>query len=222
VATALALRPAARPPVLGNLATGLRTIRLSALLGAALWLASLGLVELQSLVRPPLPEELDLFRRLHAALAPDGVLDGLVSLAVIAVLPAVGEELVLRGALLSSLVAFLPPRWPAAGPAIAVLATATAFALIHDPLRLVFAFALGVALGALRLATGSLVPPIVAHATLNALTFFVAPLVDDPSLAYEPRPALGLACLAAGTALAWPLVRALRQGTAIEAPVAGA
>ena len=50
----------------------------------------------------------------------------------------------------------------------------------------------------------------MVHVTLNALTFLIAPLVDDPSQAYTPQPALGLACLLAGAAVAWPLLRALR------------
>ena len=186
--------------MLGDLAPGRRIVLLSLLLGAALWVASIGLVELQALVRPPSPEELDLFRRLHAALAPSGPLDALASLVVIAVLPAVCEELVMRGALLAALLPVAArgaaavvraSLVPAVAATVAVLLTAAAFALIHDPVRLVFAFALGVALGALRLRTRSLVPPVVAHATLNALTFAVAPLVDDPTRPYEPRPALG-------------------------------
>jgi membrane protease YdiL (CAAX protease family) len=163
VAAAVAFEPRARRPVLGDAAPGVRTAALSLLLGAALWVASIGLVELQSLVRPPLEEELDLFRRLHAALAPRGALDAIVSLAVIAVLPAVCEELVMRGALLMSLLPFVrallsptlrdgPARLVAAALSVAV--TAAVFALIHDPVRFLFAFALGVALGAVRLRTG--------------------------------------------------------------------
>jgi len=113
-----------------------------------------------------------------------------------------------------------PSLVPAVAAAVAVTLTAAAFAVIHDPVRLVFAFALGLALGALRLRTRSLVPPVVAHATLNALTFAVAPLVDDPTQAYEPRPAVGLACLLVGAALAWPLLRALGPRRAAIAPAA--
>ena len=64
--------------------------------------------------------------------------------------------------------------------------------------------------GWLRLATGSLWPSVVAHLSLNTLTFLVAPYVDDPSQTYTPSPVLGAACLAAGTAVAWPLLRAMR------------
>ncbi len=55
-------------------------------------------------------------------------------------------------------------------------------------------------------------PPSSAHVTLNALTFAIAPLVDDPAQPYTPQPALGLACLVAGAAVAWPLLRALGRG----------
>jgi len=110
----------------------------------------------------------------------------------------------MRGLLLPSLAA-------RTGAAPAVLLTAAIFALIHlDPIRLLFTFVLGLLLGLLRLRTQSLWPPVVVHSTLNALTFAIAPLVDDPAQAYTPQPALGLVCLAVGTAVAWPLLRALR------------
>jgi membrane protease YdiL (CAAX protease family) len=219
-AAALARSARARAACLGDLNPGRRPLVLSVLLGAALWVASIGLVELQSLVRPPRPEELELFRRLHAALAPRGALDAVASLLVIAILPAICEELVMRGALLMSLVPVATSLAGAAGPALSVALTAAAFGLIHDPVRLLFAVALGVALGVLRLRTRSLLPPVVAHATLNALTFVVAPLVDDPTQPYEPRPALGVGCLVLGLALAWPLLRALRPRPAAVAPAA--
>jgi len=200
----LGARPGAARAALGKAAVPARTIQLSLLLGAALWVGSIGLMEMQSLVLPPSAETLDLFRRLHAALAPSGPLDALVSLTVIALLPALSEELVMRGLLLPSLAA-------RTGAAPAVLLTAAIFALIHlDPIRLLFTFVLGLLLGLLRLRTRSLWPPVIVHSTLNALTFAIAPLVDDPTQPYTPQPALGLLCLAVGTAVAWPLLRALR------------
>jgi membrane protease YdiL (CAAX protease family) len=203
---ALIFRPAAARAAVGTSALAARAAGLSVLLGAALWVGSIGLMEMQSLVFPPSAETLDLFRRLHAALAPAGALDGLVSLTVIAFLPALCEELVMRGVLLPSLAARV-------GPAPALFLTAAIFAGIHfDPIRLLFTFVLGLVLGALRLRTGSLWPPVVVHLTLNALTFAIAPLVDDPSKPYTPEPVLGLACLVAGAAVAWPLLRALGRG----------
>jgi membrane protease YdiL (CAAX protease family) len=162
----------------------------------------------QSLVKPPPPEYLELFRRLHQALAPTGLLDGVLSLIVIAALPALCEELVVRGLVLPS---FVRPL----GSLAAVAATALLFALMHlDPYRFVFTFVLGLVFGALRLRTGSLWPSVLAHLTLNGLTFLVAPYVDDGSAAYTPQPALGFACLTAGCALAFPLLRALRRPAA--------
>ena len=176
----------------------------AALLGGALWIASIGLMELQSLAAPPPPEYLEVFRAIHRALVPDGPLDAFVSVAVIALAPGLGEELVMRGVLLPAFVAPL-------GRVGAVVTSAVLFAAIHlDPYRFLFTLAIGLVLGALRLRTGSLWPPIVAHVTLNTLTFLIAPLVDDPAQAYTPQPLLGAACLLIGAALALPLLRALR------------
>lgn len=200
---ALVLSPLVRRAAIGSGPLTSRTVGLSGLLGAALWVASIGLMEMQSLLVPPTPEYLDAFRAIHRALAPEGVLDGLVSLAVIAVLPGLCEELVVRGVLLPSLLT-------RAAPAPAVVGSALFFAVMHaDPYRFLFTFTVGLALGAVRVRTGSLWPPVVAHVALNTLTFLVAPLLDDPAQPYTPQPLLGLACLVAGAAAAWPLLRAL-------------
>ena len=208
---ALAARPAAWGSVLGSANVTPRTAALSALLGAALWVGSIGLMEMQSLLMPPAPEYLEMFRKLHAALRPATPADALVSLLVIAALPALCEELAMRGVLLPSLAV-------RTGPGLAVCLTAGAFGLIHfDIIRAGFTVVLGLALGALRVRTASLWPSVIVHMTLNALTFAIAPLVDDPSQPYTPQPALGLACLVAGTAAAWPLLRALRAAAAPRA-----
>jgi uncharacterized protein len=213
---ALGLSPAAWPAAAGRRISE-RALALSGLLGAALWVGSVGLMELQSAVWPPDPRYLEMFRSIHRALAPSGPLDALVSVAVIAVLPGVCEELVVRGLLLPSLAAAFggaparPGRRRATGPVAAVVVSAALFAAMHgDSYRFAFTFAVGLVFGALRLRAGSLWPPVVAHVALNTLTFLIAPLVDDPSQAYTPQPALGLACLLAGAAVAWPLLRQLR------------
>ncbi len=66
-------------------------------------------MEMQSLLMPPPPQYLEAFRAIHEALAPAGPIDALVSLAVIAVLPGLCEELVVRGVLLPGLAARMPP-----------------------------------------------------------------------------------------------------------------
>ena len=79
--------------------------------------------------------------------------------------------------------------------------SALVFALMHDAYRMPFTFAVGLALGALRLRAGSLLPSLLAHATLNSLTFAAAPFLDDPAKPLpDPRPLLGLALLVLGTA----------------------
>jgi membrane protease YdiL (CAAX protease family) len=208
---ALTARPLAWPEVLGKGGVTPRTALLSLCLAVALWVASIGIVEVQSLVRPPTPAELDVFRRLLAALRPSSPLDLVLSVSVIAVLPALGEELVFRGVLLTSLARRL-------GLVAAVLLSAGAFGLVHfDPVRPVFAFVLGLALGILRVRSDSLPHAAIVHGTFNTLTLLIAPLVDDPSAPYTPQPALGLACLVAGVALAFPLLRAFRSGPASRA-----
>jgi membrane protease YdiL (CAAX protease family) len=208
---AVAARPAAWPAVLGQGAVSRRTMLLSSCLAIALWVASIGIVEVQSLFRPPTPEELDVFRRLLAALRPSGPLDLMLSILVIAILPAVCEEFVFRGVLLTSLAHWL-------GTAAAVLLSAAAFGLVHlDPVRPVFAFVLGLALGILRVRSDSLRHTAMVHGTFNALTLFIAPLVDGPSEPYRPQPALGLACLVAGVALTVPLLKTLRSAPASRA-----
>lgn len=170
-------------------------------LGFTLWVGSLGLLELQYAVWPPAAGYLDLFRRLHEQLRPRGPLDALASLLAIAVAPAVCEEVQTRGICLPSFQRVL-------GSAGAIVASAIVFGLMHlDLYRLPFAFAVGIALGMLRVRTGLLLPSMLAHATLNTLTFAAAPFLDDPSQGLpDPRPLLGAGLLAGGaaaTALLW-------------------
>lgn len=211
---ALLLRPDLWPAVRGERRVAGPALGLSLLLGAALWVGSAGLMELQSLVVPPPAAYLDAFRAIHQALAPTGPLDALVSVLVIAVLPGVCEELVVRGVFLPSLAQALGAG---RGGGLAILVSALLFAAIHlDAYRFLFTFALGIVFGFVRLRTGSLWPSVLAHAGLNTLTFVVAPFVDDPTQPYTPQPLLGVACLLAGAAVSWPLLRAL--GRSVDSP----
>ena len=210
----LLLRPDLWPAVRGARQAARRTIGLSVLLGVALWVGSAGLMEVQSLIALPPPAYLDAFRAIHQALAPSGPWDALVSVLVIAVLPGVCEELVVRGVFLPSLAHSLGG---ARGAWVAVLVSALLFGAIHlDPFRFLFTFALGVVFGFLRLRAGSLWPSVCAHASLNTLTFVVAPFVDDPTKPYTPSPAFGAAFLLAGVAVTWPLLQAL--GRSVDSP----
>jgi membrane protease YdiL (CAAX protease family) len=183
------------------------------LYGASLWVLSLGLLEVQYALRPPPPGYLEAFRRLHELLRPKDALDLVASLLAIALAPSICEETLFRGLVLPS---FVRPL----GPLLASLGSALLFGLIHldqtiygelSLYRVPFAIAVGLGFAALRLRSGGLLPCMAAHATLNALTFLIAPLTDDPSLGMpEPRPLLGAALLALGLLLAWLTLRPLR------------
>ena len=127
---------------------------------------------------------------------------------LLAVMPAVCEELFFRGWVLSACAGHRPaPR----RAILAVVAQAAAFAAFHLlPERMPQTFMMGLALGWLTLATGSLLPAIVAHAVHNAtpvLLVATATAVDLESsaqaAAYLPpwSVAAALGCLAVGAGL---------------------
>ena len=210
----LLARLGVRAAVLGDMRLNARMLITSAAAGVTLWVLSLGLFELQYSVWRPPPGYLEAFRFLHERLRPSGPLDALVSLAAIAAAPALCEELVFRGVVLQSLVGSL-------GHAGASLASATLFGLIHvdftlygEPslYRVPFAFTVGLGFAALRLGSRSLLPPFVAHATLNAITFAAAPFTDDPGAGLPaPRPLLGAAFFVVGLGLSMLPLRALHH-----------
>jgi uroporphyrinogen decarboxylase len=89
---------------------------------------------------------------------------------VAAVGAALSEELVFRGVLQNSLASRMR-GW------LAVLITSSVFAVLHT-WRFPAAFVLGFFLGVLYLRTGSLVPSIVAHLTINSVAVFGQFAVD--------------------------------------------
>jgi membrane protease YdiL (CAAX protease family) len=123
---------------------GRSTLLACAGLGATLWIASLGLLELQYAVWPPAPGYIEGFRRLHEMLRPKDALDALASLVAIAIVPALCEEALIRGLLLPSLRLHLAAF-------LSVGLSALLFSFMHDAYRMPFTFAVGLALGALRL-----------------------------------------------------------------------
>jgi membrane protease YdiL (CAAX protease family) len=181
-----------------------RTTALSFALGAAFWALSLGLFELQYAVWQPPAGYLDAFQRLHDLLKPNGPFDAVVSLSAIAFVPAIFEELLFRGAVFPAL-----ERWLGLMPA--VFGSALLFALIHldqsggrlTLYRVPFAFTVGLALALLRARTGSLLPSTLAHATLNGITFFAAPLARSaPGAIPDAQPLLGAALFLGGAVAA--------------------
>ncbi len=113
----------------------------------------------------------------------------------------------------------------AAGATVAIAVSAALFGLIHvDSMtngaaaptlvyyRVPFAFVLGLLLGKLRLDTGSLWPPIVAHATLNATTFLVVLLVEEPrGILPDPQPLVAVSMLVVGSSAARWLMRRIKS-----------
>jgi membrane protease YdiL (CAAX protease family) len=192
------------PGALALRALDARTTAVSVALGCAFWALSLGLFELQYAVWLPPAGYLDAFQRLHDLLRPEGPADALVSLSAIALVPAICEELLFRGAVLPSL-----DRWLGLMPA--VFGSALLFGLIHldqsagqlTLYRVPFAFTVGLALALLRARTRSLLPSTLAHATLNAITFFAAPLARSaPGALPDAQPLLGAALFAGGAVAA--------------------
>ena len=90
--------------------------------------------------------------------------------AVITVVVASAEELVLRGALFDSL-------REAAGLLVAVIVTSAAFALMHVPLYgwhvVPLDLGVGVFLAGLRLASGSVAAPAIAHVVADLATWWL-------------------------------------------------
>lgn len=192
----------ARPgPALGLFRLPAPAVALCLGCGLSLWAVSLGVMNLQTALVPLPPAYLELFQRLHAALRPRDLLDGLLSLAAIALAPALCEELLFRGTVLPS----LARAW---GATAGVVVSAVLFGAIHvDSLpdgsllffRVPFALVVGLGLALLRLRAGTLAAPMLAHGLLNAITFALAPLVDKPLDTPERGDALlGLALLAGG------------------------
>jgi len=195
----------------------LRTV----VLGLAFWGLSLGVFEAQYvLVKPPL-EYLQQFQGLHETLRPHRALGWVFSIAAIAVAPAVCEEILFRGLL-------TPVFQRAMGSTLAIVLSAALFGAIHvDGLRdgtsvyyrVPFAFIMGMLLARLRIDTGSLWPPMIAHATLNATTFLVVIFIEEPKGALpDPQPLAALAMLLVGSTVAMALMKTLRAP--VEAPIA--
>jgi sodium transport system permease protein len=97
---------------------------------------------------------------------------------LIAVLPAVCEELLFRG---WTLAAFAGRQRTAGRVAMAVLAQAFLFAVAHVlPERMPQTFALGAVLGWVTITTGSLLPAIVGHLVHNSMPLAVLFASDCP------------------------------------------
>ena len=123
---------------------------------------------------------------------------------LIALLPAIGEEFLFRGWVQSALLG----DWPSRGRVVAgVVTQAACFAIFHLlPERMPQTFALGLAAGAMTVATRSLLPAIACHAAHNSMPLVMLWLAGGLSGAVESAPA------AAATAMnlpSWTVAAAL-------------
>ncbi|MFH1312727.1 MAG: CPBP family intramembrane glutamic endopeptidase [Candidatus Eisenbacteria bacterium] len=136
---------------------------------------------------------------------------------------AVSEEFIFRGVLQNGFSSRLR-GW------IAVLITASVFAILHTIWRFPPAFILGVFLGVLYWRTGSLWPPIAAHLTINTVTIvtlYVAEVFGDtavPQWLVEERPApiwmivLSMIAFAGLIRLIWTRSAAEQEETQSDGP----
>ena len=129
---------------------------------------------------------------------------------MVAITPAVCEEVLFRGPILRGLARGFPP-WLAIGISAAL------FSLFHlNPYRLVPTFALGVMLGWLALRTGSLLPGMIMHFLNNGIVILLSVLGAESALA-EMSPS-GHAGLLAGSMVVvgtgtWIIHRVERTGS---------
>jgi len=95
---------------------------------------------------------------------------------VVALLPPVVEEMVFRGCILRSLLAWKPQRrW------LMIALSALIFALVHlNPAQLVHTFLIGLLLGWMYMRTRSIVPGIAYHWANNTIAYVLFHLYHNP------------------------------------------
>lgn len=122
-----------------------------------------------------------------------------VAVMLLAVMPAVCEELFFRGWVLSACAGHRPSSRRAV---LAVVAQAAAFAAFHLlPERMPQTFMMGLVLGWLTLSTGSLLPAIVAHAVHNATPVVLVATAAAGDLESSGQAGAGLPAWSVGAAL---------------------
>lgn len=161
-------------PVWAMLAAGSILLGLGAFCGGA--------VVSSALEREPSSEAVELSSRIAACVASHPLW---VVWLVMALLPAVCEEFVFRGWMLSGLVGRHtdPPRH-----ALAIAVQATLFSVMHLlPERIPSTFVLGCFLGWVTIRSGSILPAIVCHAVHNMMPVAAVSLAPDAAaLAIRP------------------------------------
>jgi sodium transport system permease protein len=132
-----------------------------------------------------------------------------MALVLVALLPAVAEEVTFRGVVLAGL-RRSGSRW------IAVVGSALVFGLFHiNPYHVVAAFAVGLLLGWVALESGSLLPGVLIHLVNNGAQVLLDRI---PSLAEQLRSPVVAGLALASTAVGAVLVRGSRR-TSPEPPL---
>ena len=95
-----------------------------------------------------------------------------LNIVMIALIPACAEEFIFRGLIFGA--------YKKRNPFVGILLSAFLFGLLHlNVNQLSYAFVLGVVLGFMAYATGSIIPSIVMHFTINANSVVVAHLSNN-------------------------------------------
>ena len=194
LALALGVLRVARLPLraLGIAAAPLRLVAAAVLIGSSAWYLNLALVDALVTVEPD--ETLALQRLVERPAL-------LAVLLAVALVPALCEEVLFRGALLRGLASRI-------APGAALVVSAAMFAIYHfRPVQMLPTFTLGLVLGALVLRGGSILPSALAHCINNAMAIVVHRQASEPlSRGLAEHPHLALAGFGAlfvvGTAVA--------------------
>lgn len=165
---------------------------LAALFGVGLWYGAYRVMRVAMDHWMPMPSpEMQAFGDAFTKLGQEPVGAALLFLGA-AVAPAIAEELLFRGLVLQSIRRHLSTRW-------AIVISAAIFAVYHLNLhQLPTAFVVGLALGALALRSGSVLPGVLLHLLHNGFAL-VAQLYLDESLLLMPE--MWLLLLGPGAAL---------------------
>ena len=196
---ALTLRPVGTP-----------TLALAAIAGLAL---QFPLAEIANLVQELAPVSMEDQLRQHRLVSPDSPLDAIATIVAVVVVAAGSEELFFRGLL-------LPRLREAHGTTLALVVTSVLFGLVHGhPVAIAYATVAGLVLGAVAIRTGSTLPALVMHASVNAVPLLLPERVVripgfntlGPDVYHLPLPILVGAGVVAAAALA--TMAKLSEGT---------
>lgn len=176
VLPALIAAPLVRRPSMGRLLGFKAPAPRDLLLTLGLAFFTMPLIQLlSSLVLTVLPDSGTYLQHLEHSFSPDGL--GVVAWQawlLVALLPALCEEIMFRGMLLGSL------RRSGLGRMKAVLFSAVLFGMFHlDPYRLLPTVLLGTMMGAVVAVSGSLWTGVLYHFVNNSLVFFLSRQVAE-------------------------------------------